>query len=213
MKMNSDYGYSDCSNVIIVNGVKRNYAEYKRERRAALAKKRKAKTITWSKQVAAETAATIKAIKVFKSLIAYWKHGYRQWGTIATSIMSLPEIRPHMTNLVVKLRDINQLVETITTAAKKRENVTNDVMRVTYWMDDARELMEQLMSGICKSGALDAFRNHECISGEGKRLGLRILLIKCSDAMPIISKGIKELQTLALQSDPTEYTLQGRRIG
>ena len=163
--MNSDYGYSDCSAVIIVNGVKRNYAEYKRERRAALAKKRKAKTITWSKQVAEQTAATIKGIKVFKSLIAYWRNGYKQWGTIATTILSLPEIRPHMTNLVVKLRDINRLVETITTAAKKRENVTNDVMRVTYWMDDAMGLMGSLMSGssgirrrssigMCHSGAL-----------------------------------------------------------
>ena len=217
MRTNSDAFYGDCANVVIINGVKVDYRQLVAQRRAAKAaatrKQRKQRTTTLSKQIADNVTAMLNEVKVFKSLLAYYDNGYKQWGTIASMIMNLKEIRPHFLNLTINLRDINRTLDTMRHAAKRGENVSNEVEKMGLYIDNALAAMQLLISGICKSGALAQFATHECINGEGRRLGLRVLLVRASDAVPKIQKILKSLKEMSSQSDINEYYLNGRRIG
>ena len=76
---NDFYGYTD--NTIIVNGVKMTMKEYNalRKEKAKNKSKRKAKKQLNEIQLLPDDIKTLmKSTKVFKSLVAYYKNGYKQ---------------------------------------------------------------------------------------------------------------------------------------
>ena len=87
---NDFYGYTD--NTIIVNGVKMTMKEYNAFRREKTKNKnkRKAKKQLNEIQLLTDDIKTLmKSTKVFKSLVAYYKNGYKQWGNIHREVLKI----------------------------------------------------------------------------------------------------------------------------
>jgi hypothetical protein len=64
--------------------------------------------------------------------------------------------------------------------------------------------MKSLYSGVISSGVLDRFNDKECINGEGRRLGLRILMNRTFKSLDTIDNAIKELSRIASGGLSTE---------
>ena len=88
--------YSYTNNTIIVNGVKMTMKEYNalRREKAKNKNKRKAKKQLNEIQLLPDDIKTLmKSTKVFKSLVAYYKNGYKQWGNIHREVLKIDNKR------------------------------------------------------------------------------------------------------------------------
>ena len=202
----SIYSMFDTENKITVNGVTMTMTEYKKRLKAKKAesnknqpKKRKAKKReTEITILPAEIKAMLKCAKVMKSLSAYYDHGYRQWGRICRDIINLKEIRPHFVLYRSKATEVEQTINEITDIAKRNQKAVFAFVRKLSWqLEDTKEHMQKLYNGATSSGVIEAFGNHEAINGEGRRLGLRILMIRTFKAVQDLENVIKRLQTIA----------------
>lgn len=202
----SIYSMFDTANKITVNGVTMTMTEYKKRLKAKKAesnknqsKKRKAKKReTEITILPSEIKTMLKCAKVMKSLSAYYDHGYRQWGRICRDIINLKEIRPHFVLYRSKATEVEQTINEITDIAKRNQKAVFAFVRKLSWqLEDTKEHMQKLYNGVTSSGVIEAFGNHEAINGEGRRLGLRILMIRTFKAVQDLENVIKRLQTIA----------------
>ncbi len=210
---------------IVVSGVKmtkKEYLKYKKEKNAEIfskLSKKKQREITKAKREAKkkrETEITIlpgiikdivKNAGPIKSLAAYYDNAYRQWGTIATTILSLPEIKAYFVLFRADVHELTKVIEEITAIAKGNEKaVFSYIQKLSWILDNARGKMKSLYSGVVASGVLDQFKDKECINGEGRRLGLRILMERTFNSMDAIEKAIAEINRIAHDGlSPEEY--------
>jgi hypothetical protein len=210
---------------IVVSGVKmtkKEYLKYKKEKNAEIfskLSKKKQREITKAKREAKkkrETEITIlpgiikdivKNAGPIKSLAAYYDNAYRQWGTIATTILSLPEIKAYFILFRADVHELTKVIEEITSIAKGNEKaVFSYIQKLSWILDNTRGKMKSLYSGVVASGVLDQFKDKECINGEGRRLGLRILMERTFNSMDAIEKAIAEINRIAHDGlSPEEY--------
>lgn len=194
---------------IIVNGVNMTEKEYKayvKEIKAKNAPKKtkkakpKASDVNTKEinEVAMEINNMLKPITTLKSFSAYYDHAYRQWGTIGKQILEHRYIRPHFVFFRVALRELNDLVKEIQKLSKRNEKAAYQyVEKMTWKLDDIKTHLTNVMNGVKKSGYLEAYKNHEAINGNGRRLGLQTLAYKSMDAITQIEKVIKALKEIA----------------
>ena len=136
-------------------------------------------------------------LSVCKSIVAYRSHGYRQWGNIAKDILNDKDVNPHMLKVVFLSRDMDTLVEEIKPIAKRNSKwVFQLVERLKWKIADMKDALQALLDGIGKSQILCYYPNHECIYGEGRRLGLQTLCRKAFKAIRNIDTYIKEIESL-----------------
>ena len=206
MAYTTSYSLFDTENKITVNGVTMTATEYRKQLKAKQAmsnkkqpKKRKAKKReTEITILPAEIKTMLKCAKVMKSLSAYYDHGYRQWGRICRDIINLKEIRPHFVLYRSKATEVEQTINDIADIAKRNQKAVFAFVRKLSWqLEDIKEHMQKLYKGATSSGVIEAFGNHEAINGEGRRLGLRILMIRTFKAVQDLENVIKRLQTIA----------------
>ena len=187
--------------------------QYKNMLRAEKAKAAKKAQINEIKLLPADIKALMKNVKVLKSITAYYHHGYRQWGRIAKGIITAPQIASPFLNVVLRTKDVNDKIAEIETIGKKGEKaVFQYVEKLQYLLDDLQKHLDSLLYGISKSGVLSsAIQQHECISGEGRRLGLRILVQRGDKAISEIGRIIAKLEEITRKGiDPMHYTQNGK---
>lgn len=187
--------------------------EYKNMLRAEKAKAAKKAQINEIKLLPADIKALMKNVKVLKSITAYYHHGYRQWGRIAKSIITAPTIASPFLNVVLRTKEVNDKIAEIETIGKKGEKaVFQYVEKLQYLLDDLQKHLDDLLFSITKSGVLSsAIQQHECISGEGRRLGLRILVQRGDKAISEIGRIIATLGEITRNGvDPMHYTQNGK---
>lgn len=193
---------------IEIDGVKmteKEYKEYRKQKLAAKAKKvkkpkRKPKDVNTKEisAVALQIEKMLKPLTTLKSFSAYYDHAYRQWGTIARDILNLKEIRPHFVFYRVKVRELERLLDDIQTMAKRNERAAYQYVEKMAWkLDDIKTDINNIAKGVNTSGVIQQFKNHECINGKGRRLGLETLMNRTIKSISEIEDVIGTLQKIA----------------
>lgn len=182
---------------IIVNGVKmteKEFKAYKSARKPIQKSVRKPKAKNPIYEVLEDI---MNKLSVCKSIVAYRSHGYRQWGNIAKDILNDKEINPKMFSVVSLTKDIDTLMEQIKPMAKRGSKCVWQYIDMLKWkIQDIKEALQELLDGIHKSKILFYYPNHECIYGEGRRLGLQTLCIKSARAIRNIDTYITDIEKL-----------------
>lgn len=212
---------------ITVNGVTMSLKAYKKQKRAeAFEKLSKAKKAAIKREKKArknhkteiqtipqEIKSLLKQVKVMKSLEAYYTNGYRQWGNIAKGIINDANINKPFKSFVETFGKIDKHVEEINEIAKHNERAIFAYLRkLSYLMDDAKTQMNALQREVGLSGYINRNLLHECISGEGRRLGLRTLMSRTLKAIGEIEYIRKRLEHLADEGVGAEYSEHSQRI-
>lgn len=204
------YDNENKKSVLIINGQKMTLEEFKKQQKEKNSNKKKSIKKKNNKEINVignEVEKIIKHNTALKSLSAYYDHAYKQWGTIGQTILNLKEIRPTFVSYRVKVRELNNLLTQIQTISKKNEKTIFQFVEKTSWkLDDIKQDINALIKGINNSGVCQQFKNHECINGKGKRLGLQTLSIKAVKAIDNIETIIKQLNDIVEDGvDVMEY--------
>lgn len=196
--------YSD--NTIIVNGVKMTMKEYNalRKEKAKNKSKRKAKKQLNEIQLLSDDIKTLmKSTKVFKSLVAYYKNGYKQWGNIHREVLKIDNMGGKFILVVSAIETTNKHITEICDLAKhSNKAVFGMIQDLSYKMTDLQSKLMNLHKVVNGSGIINSpFNTHEVINGKGRRLGLKILMYRTEDAIIAINTIIYKLQQLAVIPD------------
>lgn len=189
--------------------------EYKKQQMSAMKKKRKGKKDATSITILpSEIKSMMRNVRVLKSLVAYHEHGYRQWGRIANLLMGLREIKSPFNNVVINTKQAIRLIEKIDAIAKSNDkDVFQYVRKLSWKLDDVRNELDTLVKGITSSGVIMQFGNHECINGNGRRLGLQVLTqrsYKAIDELSVICSRLDEIEKNGV--DIFEYSTSGKQL-
>ena len=198
---NDFYGYTD--NTIIVNGVKMTMKEYNalRKEKAKNKSKRKAKKQLNEIQLLPDDIKTLmKSTKVFKSLVAYYKNGYKQWDNIHREVLKIDNRGGKFILVVSAIKATNELIADICNLAKhSNKAVFGMIQDLSYKMTDLQSKLMNLHNVVTGSDIINSpFNIHEVINGKGRRLGLKILMYRTEDAIIAINTIIYKLQQLAV---------------
>ena len=198
--------YSYTNNTIIVNGVKMTMKEYNalRREKAKNKNKRKAKKQLNEIQLLPDDIKTLmKSIKVFKSLVAYYKNGYKQWGNIHREVLKIDNMGGKFILVVSAIETTNKHITEICNLAKRSNKaIFGMIQDLSYKMADLQSKLMSLHSVVNGSGIINSpFNTHEVINGKGRRLGLKILMYRTEDAIIAINTIIYKLQQLAIIPD------------
>ena len=149
----------------------------------------------------------MKEITTLKSLAAYYDHAYKQWGKIGSEILQHSKIRPHFVYYRVNVSELVKLLDEIKAMAKHNEKaVYQFIEKVSWKLEDIKSYIAKIMEGAKASGYLEAYKNHECINGDGRRLGLQTLVNKSYTAISQIESVINTLQKITEDgTDPFKY--------
>jgi len=201
---------------------KKEFTKYKREKNKEIQSKlskKKQREIKKAKREAKKKRTTeitilpdlvkslIRNAGPINSLAAYYDNAYRQWGTIANTILGIGEIKTPFTLFRADAYDIVDTIREISKIAKGNEKaVFVYIQKLSWKLDNTRNKMKILYSGVISSGVLEQFKDKECINGEGRRLGLRILMTRTFKSLDAIERVVKELSTIAKNGlDAFEY--------
>ena len=198
--------YSYTNNTIIVNGVKMTMKEYNalRREKAKNKNKRKAKKQLNEIQLLPDDIKTLmKSTKVFKSLVAYYKNGYKQWGNIHREVLKIDNMGGKFILVVSAIATTNKHITEICDLAKhSNKAVFGMIQDLSYKMTDLQSKLMDLHNVVNGSGIINSpFNTHEVINGKGRRLGLKILMYRTEDAIIAINTIIYKLQQLAVIPD------------
>lgn len=141
----------------------------------------------------------LRGAKVMTSLSAYYKHGYRQWGTICKEIINLKEIQSPFVRYTISAKAVNDVICDIDDIAKHNsKSVFAYVRKLSWKLEDVAKDMKALQDGVNKSGVLNSpMQTHECINGTGRRLGLNILMTRTDEAIKQLNAIVANLQNVA----------------
>lgn len=193
-------------NTIIVNGVKMTIKEYNllRKKKATNKSKRKPKKQLNEIQLLPDDIKTLmKSTKVFKSLVAYYKNGYKQWGNIHREVLKIDNMGGKFILVVSAIETTNKHITDICNLAKhSNKAVFGMIQDLSYKMADLQSKLMSLHSVVTGSDIINSpFNTHEVINGKGRRLGLKILMYRTEDAIIAINTIIYKLQQLAVIPD------------
>lgn len=153
--------------------------------------------------------------KYLDSIVAYGNNGYKQWGAVVNTILALDGIRKPFglakSNYTSYCKDYMTRIK-----AMSRKN-DKDLFQYINYLSNHFEIvktnLDVLMHNISTSGVLAAYRNEKCITENGRRLGLRVLVQRSSSAMADIELCIGKLRELVVNGvDISEYNLKGKRV-
>lgn len=195
--------YSYTNNTIIVNGVKMTIKEYnalRREKAKNKNKRKPKKQLNEIQLLPNDIKTLMKSTKVFKSLVAYYTNGYRQWGNIHKEVLKIDNMGGKFILVVSAIETANKLIADICNVAKRSNKaVFGMIQDLSYKMTDLQSKLMDLHNVVSGSNIINSpFNAHEVINGNGKRLGLKILMYRTEDAIIAINTIIYKLQQLAV---------------
>lgn len=172
----------------------------------------KANSVT---DVEAQIIKIEKACKYLDSIVAFSHNGYQQWGAIHTTICNLEPIRKPLGLICGRYNGYCKVYMARIKEMSRKDD--KDLFQYINWLVNHFEVvktnLDALMHNITSSNVLSAFRNEKCISENGRRLGLRILVQRSTRAMGDIEGALNTLRDLALNGvDANEYNLKGKRV-
>ena len=185
--------------VMTITEYKKMLAEKKKTTGKQKATRRNKKNPTEITILPKEIKIMLRGAKVMTSLSAYYKHGYRQWGSICKTILNLKDIQSPFVRYTMSAKAVNEVINEINEIAKHNsKSVFAYVRKLSWKLDDVAKDMKALQEGINKSGVLySPMQTHECINGTGRRLGLNILMQRTSDAIKELEVIVNNLQYIA----------------
>ena len=166
--------YSYTNNTIIVNGVKMTMKEYNalRREKAKNKNKRKAKKQLNEIQLLPDDIKTLmKSTKVFKSLVAYYKNGYKQWGNIHREVLKIDNMGGKFILVASAIETTNKHITEICDLAKhSNKAVFGMIQDLSYKMTDLQSKLMDLHNVVNGSGIINSpFNTHEVINGKSRR--------------------------------------------
>lgn len=182
------------------------------------AKERKARAAAKANSVTDVEAQILKiekACKYLNSLKAFADNGYKQWGVVATTIMGLDGIRRPLGQVTAHYSGYCKVyMARIKEMSRKNDS---DLFQYINWLVNHFEVvktnLDTLMHNISESNVLSAYRHEKCIAEQGRRLGLRILVQRSTNAMGDIEGCLNTLRDLVIKGvDVSEYNLKGKRV-
>lgn len=191
------YGSTD---TIVVNGIRMPMSEYRKRIKAKknVNTKKVKKELTDINLLPNEIKYMMRNVRLLKSLSAYYNNGYRQWGRIAKLVISQKEISSQFVKFNAKQTEIERTINEIKEISKHNEKaVYAFVRKLSYQLDDIKEIMTALCKAVGYSGVISRFIDHECINGEGRRLGLRTLMSRSYKAVVELEKIIRRCQNIS----------------
>lgn len=158
-------------------------------------------------EVAAYIEKVIAQMTALKSFGAYYDHAYRQWGTIAKSILNNHKVRVPFVKYRVALSEMNGLLDEVDKYARLGEKAVYQYVEKLSWkLEDIKENLDDILKGAHESKIFVTYKDHEAINGSGKRLGLQTLAKKSFKAITQMETAIKELKHIAeVGIDPFKY--------
>lgn len=188
------------SNTIVVNGISMSMIEYRKQMKAKTAKpkRRVKKQLTEIQLLPNELTYLMKQVRIIKSLGAYYNNGYRQWGTKCRDyVLNLEETNIHFVRFQLRSEELMKIMQDIKKLAKLKEKaIYQYVEKFAYKLDDIKEQMQALCNGVKQSRVIEQFKDYEFINGQGRRLGLKILMIRTSKAIDEIDVIINRLSDI-----------------
>lgn len=206
---------------VIVDGksVTMTMAEYRKLYQPNKGKRNKKNDAAKANSVTDVEAQIIKierSCKYLDSLKAYADNGYKQWGVVATTIMGLDGIRRPLGQVTAHYSGYCKMyIDKIKAMSRKNDS---DLFQYINWLVNHFEVVKSnldvLMHNISESNVLSAYRNEKCITEQGRRLGLRILVQRSTKAMGDIEGSLNTLRDLVIKGvDVSEFNLKGKRVG
>ena len=197
---NTISGLYDSTDTIVVNGIRIPMSEYRKRIKAKknVNTKKVKKELTDINILPNEIKYMMRNVRLLKSLSAYYNNGYRQWGRIAKLVISQKEISSQFVKFNAKQAEIERTINEIKEISKHNEKaVYAFVRKLSYQLDDIKEIMVELTKAVGYSGVISRFIDHECINGEGRRLGLRTLMSRSYKAVVELEKIIRRCQNIS----------------
>lgn len=213
--MKNEYVYVMIDGQSVKMAVKEWKAMIEEKQKARRGKKRFLKTTKKTKtkkekkaisEMAEEVEKLIKEVTILKSVQVYKDHAYRSWGTIANTILGFRGIKIPMTDYCVKFNELNAIIEEVKVMAKGNEKAVYQYIEKMSWkLQDMIDDLKEMMSAIRESGVLTHYKDHECINGKGRQLGLGTVVKKCQKAMPKIEEIVETLKAIANEGVSVEH--------
>lgn len=187
---------------IVVNGVSMSAADWKKSKEKQGKKPMKKRTQVSSARelgdVSQEVESMIKGLTQLKSLVAYHDHAYRQWGTIANEIFSIKGIHTNLCKIAIATREIDELLQKIQKFSKLGEKSVFQYLEKLSWkFDDVKTAIRSLNKYVRESSVCQRFKGHECINGQGRRLGLQTIINNSYKTLDKLEDGINRLNKIA----------------
>lgn len=186
------------SSMIEVNGKRMTLAEYRKSINSKKKAKRQKKMLTEIQLLPTEITSLLKGVKVLKSLVAFYNNGYKQWGRIHRELLAVDDMNTKFAIANIAINDVNRTINTIIELSNKKEkSVYQYVQKLAYKMAETKDSVAHLYNVVRGSHIINSpFAKHEIISGEGRRLGLRILMRRTFDALKEIDPIVERLNKL-----------------
>ena len=197
---------------IIIGGVpmtKKEFVSYKRSKNVELfnslskSKQCEIKRVKAAKKssvnsyvaLGSEIEDMVSKVRVMESLCSYYRNGFRMWGCIHRDIINEPSISVPYKSYLKQERAISDLVNEI--VGIKGRSVFEYIRRLSWQLEDISSTMDSLRWAVGNSGVISHNIEHECINGEGKRLGLRVLMFRSISAISELKKMSVEFLRIA----------------
>lgn len=187
---------------VILNGQPMTEKEYKTYKKAKYPKatttKKRNNVMTERQFAAYEVKELMKKFGVLNSLIAYNRNGYRQWGNEHTAIMNIKEISKPFNNTLCNAKKLINIANEIERLAKRNsKEIPSLLTELTWQLTDTTKALNKLIHGVKQSSILYGLSDNKCISENGRRLGLKILIAKSEKSLISIRYSIEQLKQLS----------------
>lgn len=208
---NSITSMTSNESMMVVNGVYYTQNEYKKMLKDKGIIKPKKKTKKQVSDIQVETMdidAMVKGVKLLKSLKAWHKNGYRQWGTIHKTIVSFDGIRQPFAKYNAKFWEIKSVMDEINKVGGRSEKAVYQYMeKLSYLFDDMIDIIQELSKGISRNNICQRFANEKAIYEDYKRLGLKELMSRVSHSLIDMQNIINKCSGYSLKGfDTIEYS-------
>ena len=197
---------------IIIGGVpmtKKEFVSYKRSKNVELfnslskSKQCEIKRVKAAKKssvnsyvaLGSEIEDMVSKVRVMESLCSYYRNDFRIWRCIHRDIINEPSISVPYKSYLKQERAISDLVNEI--VGIKGRSVFEYIRRLSWQLEDISSTMDSLRWAVGNSGVISNNIEHECINGEGKRLGLRVLMFRSISAISELKKMSVEFLRIA----------------
>lgn len=184
-------------NIIIVNGIKMTESEYKAMKRNAMPHKPHRAMPKVYNETKERVNTIFKSFRVLDNIMAFHNNAYRMWGNKPKQVLEENHVYSDFFKVIMNIRKVNNAYNKIAMSNNTRQNFTNDLETLSWAIEDLIGTMRKLMDTVNKKMIIERYGNEEWINGEGKRLGLAILLSRAFFTLSKMEFAIRTLQRIA----------------
>lgn len=158
--------------------------------------KKRAKHTNQCREMGGYVKTLMNSIGACKSLDAYYRNGYRQWGNRCKLVITMKGIKEPFKAYQKAYKRVQATLKHIDEESKRGSSAVFQYMQMLVWnVEDLGEAVSNLYKGIKDSGVLlSPMATEELICGNGRRLGLATLVGRSFVTCNNLNNMVKELQ-------------------